>query len=86
MLREDFKQRKLEYLANLNLNMHEIEELNTQTVEQRNCEKWKRERAKRLTAPSFGKICKLRKSTSRNNCISSILYQSDNFYGSAATR
>lgn len=86
MLRKDFEERKLEYLANLKLNTHEIKELNTRTVEQWNYEEWKRERAKRLTASNFDKICKLRKSISRNICISSILYQSDNFYGFAATR
>ncbi|XP_025421259.1 uncharacterized protein LOC112691308 isoform X2 [Sipha flava] len=86
MSREDFEEKKLELLTNLKLNMVEIDELQRRTVEQANCVKWKKERSKRLTASNFGKICKLRKTTSRKNSVISVLYQSEYFHGTAATR
>lgn len=86
MSREDFEEKKLELLTNLKLSMFEIDELQHRTVEQVNCEEWKKERSKRLTASKFGKICKLRKTTSRKNSVISILYQSDYFHGTASTR
>jgi len=66
--------------------MYEINDLQSRTVEQSNCEKWKRERCKRLTASNFGRICKLRKTTSREKSVISIIYQSDYFHGTSATR
>lgn len=86
MSHEDFEEKKLELLNNLKLNTFEIDELQRRTVEQANCEEWKKERSKRLTASNFGKICKLRKTTSRKNSLISVLYQSDYFYGTTATR
>ncbi|KAJ8884388.1 hypothetical protein PR048_016245 [Dryococelus australis] len=45
---------------------------------------WKAERLKRLTAPHFGTICKLKKSTKRGKSVVNILYS--RFSGTAATR
>ncbi|KAK4881734.1 hypothetical protein RN001_005053 [Aquatica leii] len=53
------------------------------TILQSNCDTWKRERQKRITASNFGKICKLRKTTSTAKTVSSLLYSS--FMGSQAT-
>jgi len=86
MSHEEFEEKKLKFLASLKLNMHEINELQSRTVEQSNCEEWKKERSKRLTASNFGKICKLRKTTSREKSVISIIYQSDFFHGTSATR
>lgn len=86
MSREDFEKKKLELLTNLKLDVFAIDELQRRTIEQANCEEWKKERSKRLTASNFGKICKLRKTTPRKNSLISILYQSDYFYGTTATK
>lgn len=87
MSHEDFEEKKLEFLASLKLSIYEINELQSRTVEQSNCEEWKKERYKRLTASNFGRICKLRKITSREKSVTSIiLYQSDFFHGTSATR
>lgn len=84
--REEFEEKKMNLLASLKLSKREIEKLQCRTVEQSNCEEWKKERNKRLTASNFGKICKMRKTTLKENSIISILYQSDYFHGTSATR
>jgi len=86
MSHEEFEEKKLEFLASLKLNMYEINELQSRTVEQSNCEEWKKERYKRLTASNFGRICKLRKTTSREKSVILNIYQSDFFHGTSATR
>ncbi|KAL4119666.1 hypothetical protein QTP88_012458 [Uroleucon formosanum] len=86
MSHEEFEEKKLKFLASLKLSMHEINELQSRTVEQSNCEEWKKERSKRLTASNVGKICKLRKTTSREKSVISIIYQSNFFHGTSATR
>ncbi|XP_025412093.1 uncharacterized protein LOC112684673 [Sipha flava] len=86
MSREDFEEKKLEFLTNLKLNKFEIDALQHRTVEQASCKEWVKERSKMLTASNFGKICKLRKTTSRKNSLISILYQSHYFHGTTATR
>lgn len=45
---------------------------------------WKQERSLRLTASNFGTVCKLRKTTSRENVIKNMLYSK--FMGSSATK
>lgn len=86
MSRDEFEEEKLKLLANLKLGMCEINDLQCRTIEQSNCDEWKNERRKRLTASNFGKICKLRKTTSREKSVTSIIYQSDYFHGTIATR
>ncbi|KAL4118949.1 hypothetical protein QTP88_011827 [Uroleucon formosanum] len=67
------------------LNDKKILYLNTlNTKRQHECEDWHRERKKRLTASVFGKICKLRKTTSRAKTIESLLYGT--FQGNLATK
>ncbi|KAK5645076.1 hypothetical protein RI129_006376 [Pyrocoelia pectoralis] len=58
-------------------------ELMVNTVLQSNSDLWITERKKRITASNFGKICKLRKTTSTAKTIMSLLY--NNFKGSSAT-
>lgn len=53
MSHEEFEEKKLKFLAGLKLSMHEINELQSRTLEQSNREEWKKERNKRLTASNF---------------------------------
>lgn len=84
--REEFEEQKLDLLSRLKLSQEDINKLERRTTEQSHCEEWKRERSYRLTASNFGKVCKLRKSTNRKNTIVSILYASQYFHGTTATR
>jgi hypothetical protein len=86
MSREDFEEKKLEFLTILKLNKFEIDALQHRIVEQANCEEWVKERFKRLITSNFGKVCKLRKTTFRKNSLISILYQSHYFHGTTAIR
>ncbi|KAF2888879.1 hypothetical protein ILUMI_17294, partial [Ignelater luminosus] len=45
---------------------------------------WTQERSKRLTASEFGRIIRLRHTTSRENVVKSLLYS--DFKGNKATR
>jgi len=86
MTREEFENKKIEFLENLKLKETDIFKLERRTTEQSSNEEWKKERLSRLTASNFGKICKLRKTTVRKKTIISILYQSYFFHGTTATR
>jgi len=80
------EEQKLLFLSRLRLSQDDIIQLERRTIEQSQCEEWKKERSYRLTASNFGKVCKLRKSTNRKNTIISILYKSNYFHGTTATR
>lgn len=84
--REEFEEQKLDLLSRLKLSLEDINKLERRTTEQSQCEEWKRERSYRLTASNFGKVCKIRKSTNRKNTIVSILYASQYFHRTNATR
>lgn len=84
--REEMEEQKLLFLSRLRLSQDDIIQLERRTIEQSQCEEWKKERSYRLTASNFGKVCKLRKSTNRKNTIISILYKSNYFHGTTATR
>jgi hypothetical protein len=71
------------FLNNLKLTIKEIEEVERRTVGQQNNNEWQKYRKSRLTASNFGKVCKLRASTSRANTVKNILY--DIFQGNPAT-
>lgn len=72
------------FLNNLKLIIKEIEEVERRTVGQQNNNEWQKYRNSSLTASNFGKVCKLRASTSRVNTVKNILY--DIFQGNSATR
>jgi len=86
MTKEEFENKKIEFLENLKLDEVNIFKLERRTIDQSSNEEWKNERSSRLTASNFGKICKLRKTTIRKNTVISILYQSYYFHGTTATR
>jgi hypothetical protein len=66
---EEFLKQKTAFLSSLQKTEEEIIQLSTATVEQTTSNLWFSERMKRLTASSFGKICKMRATTdSKKTC------------------
>lgn len=80
---EEFNIKKLKFLDKLSKTNEEIKNVEELTKNQSECELWKLERSIRITASNFGKVCKLRATTSRKNTVKSILY--NNFSGNSAT-
>ncbi|KAL4135426.1 hypothetical protein QTP88_007035 [Uroleucon formosanum] len=82
----DTEYSKLEtaFLNKLKLTENAIWSLEDRTKRQHQCDEWHLERKKRLTASLFGKLCKLRESTSRVNILNEILFGT--FKGNAATQ
>lgn len=81
---DEFQEKKDRFLESLLLNYEERKTLQINTTGQVNCNLWKAERHKRLTASSFGRVCKMRNSTPRAKTVISLLYS--NFRGTKATR
>ncbi|XP_050548520.1 uncharacterized protein LOC126910193, partial [Daktulosphaira vitifoliae] len=79
-----FEDKKNEFLTKIRLADNQIDQLKNRTIGQSNCDEWRRQRKFRLTASNFGKVVKLRASTSRANTVKYILY--DFFQGNASTR
>lgn len=80
----EFEKKKSDFLKKLNLSFEQLKNLERNTVEQSNCDEWRLQRKIRLTASNFGKVAKLKDTTSRANTVKYILY--DLFRGNAATR
>lgn len=78
---ESIEETKQTFLHDLSVNK---EEILLDTVGQSKNHQWHQERRKRLTASNFGRICKMRQSTSCANTVKNMLYQQ--FSGSVATR
>ena len=84
--REEMEAKKIDFLSRLKLSNDDIARLERRTTEQSQCEEWKKERSHRLTASNFGRVCKMKKNTNRNNTVISILYESQYFHRIAAIR
>ncbi|KAI4469763.1 exonuclease phage-type/recb c-terminal domain-containing protein [Holotrichia oblita] len=79
-----FNDKKTKFLATNKKSSEEIIKIERSTIGQ-NCNPlWKAARANRLTASYFGKICRMRKSTSCAATVKDILY--NEFYGNEYTR
>lgn len=75
LLPNDLEKKKKAFLISLeNENLQNIE-INTRN--QNDSEKWYNERKKRLTASKFGQVCKMRANTSCKNVVYSILYSTN---------
>lgn len=84
MSEEEFQKQKNNFLRKLNLNECERNSLQANTKAQCNSHLWLTERSKRLTASSFGRICKMKPTTARGKTVISLIYNS--FRGTNATR
>lgn len=81
---DEYQNKKKLFLDNLMLSTGEITTIERDTVGQQDNDQWHIQRKLRLTASNFGKVCKLRPTTSRANTVKYILY--DIFQGNSATR
>ncbi|XP_060858281.1 uncharacterized protein LOC132935681 [Metopolophium dirhodum] len=80
---KEFNIKKIKFLERVSKTNEEIKTLEESTKNQSESELWKVERSIRLTASNFGKVCKLRLTTSRKNTVKSILYNT--FSGNLST-
>lgn len=84
MPHDDYETKKDGFLEKLKLLSKQLQLLERNTVDQSKSDEWRRERKIRLTASNFGKVAKLRDTTSRANTVKYILYEL--FCGNSATR
>lgn len=71
---EEIKKKKSEFIKSLIISVIDKKKLEFDTRGQANDNKWFIERRNRLTASNFGKVCKMRPSTSCKNIVHYILY------------
>ena len=81
---EEYEEKKEAVLDSLKVSKEEIERIARETIGQSSSLRWHDERAKRLTASSFGKICKQREATHCQNLVKQILYSP--FSGNKSTK
>lgn len=80
---DEYETKKACFLKKLELSSEQLQLLERNTADQLKCDEWRRERKLRLTASNFGKVAKLRNTTSRASTVKYILYEL--FSGIAAT-
>ncbi|KAL4132845.1 hypothetical protein QTP88_009929 [Uroleucon formosanum] len=81
---DEYQNKKELFLKKITLKSEEIIVIERSTIGQQDNDMWQQYRKYRLTASNFGKVCKLRPTTSRANTVKHILY--DIFQGSSDTR
>ncbi|CAN7937485.1 unnamed protein product [Ixodes hexagonus] len=62
------------FVNSLDLSEEQRDELEIETRGQADCPRWKDERRKRLTASSFGRVCKIKPTTSCECTVACLLY------------
>ncbi|KAB0791199.1 hypothetical protein PPYR_02999 [Photinus pyralis] len=80
---ETFEEMKSEFIRALHKSTAEYEEIEKKTRLQADSSEWKHYRRKLLTSSIFGKICKMRKSTSCSSTVKGTLYTE--FFSKATT-
>ena len=81
--KKNTRKKKSAILESLSVSKQDIQRIAQETIGQSNSLRWHDERAKRITASTFGKICKQREATHCQNLIKQILYSS--FLGNKST-
>lgn len=71
---EDLKIQKTKFINALKLTDEQYRVIEENTRNQRNCQQWFNERRNRLTASNFGKVCKMKRTTSCKNMVHTLLY------------
>lgn len=71
---DEFKIKKKDFIQSITLSEVSKIELELETRNQSNNQKWFEERRKRLTASNFGRVCKMRSHTSCRTTVYNILY------------
>lgn len=79
----DLQNKKADFVQNLRKTEEQILALSNATEEQSQSQLWFAERRKRLTASSFGRICKMRVTTDPKKFINNLLHHT--FYGNIST-
>jgi hypothetical protein len=74
MTDNEFKKKKKMFLKELKVTDDERREIERRTVGQLNNTDWIMYRRSRLTASNFGRVCKLKPTTSRAKLVKKILY------------
>lgn len=71
---DELKNKKIEFIQTITLPITVREQIELETRNQSNNQKWFIERRNRLTSSNFGKVCKMRPTTSCKRTVYDILY------------
>lgn len=71
---ENIEGKKMAFIESLSMSNEARSKLERDTINQSNSNTWKFERRIRLTASNFGRVCKMRATTSCKNTVYDILY------------
>jgi len=74
MTNEELEMQKEKFIMSLILTEEKSHKLEENTRNQRNCQQWFNERRNRLTASNFGRVCKMKPTTSCKNMVYTLLY------------
>jgi len=70
----DIVEKKNNFMKSLSISSEAIDKLERNTIDQSNSQTWQVERRIRLTASNFGRVCKMRLTTSCKGTVYDLLY------------